>query len=274
MRGRIFSIVFAYCVGVSVAGAQDLLEIEVEIEEAQDAFVVQPQFTDENFDQWVFQQHSSAAGARKSMIDQLTVIAEDVQRTCELTTTQKNKLSLAGRGDINRFFDRYDEVKKQFHLKRHDQQKMNEIWQDISPLQMTTNSGLFQSDSFVCKSLRNILTQEQYERYHQAERERREFRHVAVIGLTVHTLEQSVPLRDDQRQQLTELLVTETTPSRVSGQYDYYYVMWQLSLIPEDRVKRLFDDVQWKVLAQALNQAKGMEAWLKRSGALPEEDEN
>ena len=81
-------------------------------------------------------------------------------------------------------------------------------------------------------------------------------------------------MRDDQRQQLTELLVTETTPSRVSGQYDYYYVMWQLSLIPEDRVKRLFDDVQWKVLAQALNQAKGMEAWLKRSGALPEEDEN
>ncbi len=266
-------------VGGNVAVGQEVvqLEVEVEVEEAAEAeevlLAVQPAFTDENFDQWVFRQHSSAAGARKSMVDQLAVVAGDVHRACKLSTAQQEKLRLAGQGDINRFFDRYEEVKKQFQLKKHDQQKMNEIWQDINPLQTTLMAGVFHADSFLYKSLQNILTEEQYLRYEQVNAARSDFRHRAMIELTINVIEQGVPLQQTQRKQLLELLVAETTPSRRPGQYDYYLILWQLSRLPEQRLRAILDDVQWKVLHQQLNQAKGMEAWLKRQGMLPEKDE-
>ena len=93
--------------------------------------------TDDLLDQWVFQRDRDAAGARKRLDAQLALQVEAIDRACALTDAQKQKLRLAGRGDIRRFFDRYEAVKQRFQLMRPDAQKLDELQPDIRPLQLT-----------------------------------------------------------------------------------------------------------------------------------------
>src|SRR5262249_5899162 len=68
------------------------------------------------FDQFVFQQHRTAAGARTRFNSELSKRLEEIDRDYQLTEAQKKKLQLAGRGDIQRFFDRYELGKEKFRL--------------------------------------------------------------------------------------------------------------------------------------------------------------
>lgn len=228
----------------------------------------QPVWTDEHFDQWVFQQDSNATAARRRLTAQMALQIEDIDRACQLTEAQQKKLHLAGQGDLKRFFDRYEKVKQKFQSMKHDQEKFQEIWQDITPLQMALQAGLFYDDSLLYKSLPNTLTGDQLTRYDAIVGERRAFRHRATIELAVTLLEQALPLRDAQRQELITLLTKETKPPRKSGQYDYYRILTQLGRVAEAKLKPLFDNTQWKILNRQLDQFKGMELALKQSGQL------
>ena len=53
----------------------------------------------------------------------------------------------------------------------------------------------------------------------------------------------------------------------------YYLVMYQASQIPEDKLKPMFDDIQWKMVNRQLAQYKQYKQYLKQTGQLPEEDE-
>ena len=226
------------------------------------------------FEQWVFQNWQSAQAARTQLEKMLGLQIDDVDRAGQLTEAQRKKIQLAGGGDIKRFFEQVEVVRKKFLLVRKDQQKFNEIWQDIQPLQMTINTGLFDDGSLFSKSLRKTLTADQAVRYEQNQRDRRAFRYRAKVDLAVAMLENAMPLRDEQRLQFTRLLMEETKPPRKSGQYDYYVIMWQASRLPEGKLKPLFDNAQWKVLSQQFTQMRGMEQFLKQNGGLALEDDD
>jgi hypothetical protein len=240
--------------------------------------VVRQVVPDEQFEQWVFQQgrnpqDRNASGARKRLDSVLALQVEAIDRACKLTDAQKKKMQLAGRGDIKRFFDRYEKVKQKFLLIRHDEQKMQEIWQDISPLQMTLQASFFHEDSLLFKSLNNTLTGEQFARYDAIARERRAFGHRANIELAVTMIEQGMPLRDAQRREFITLLTNETKPPRKPGQYDYHFIMYQLGRLPEAKLKPLFDEAQWKVVNRQVAQFKGLEPLLRQAGLWPVEDD-
>jgi hypothetical protein len=237
------------------------------------AVQVQPVVPDEQLEQWVFQQEGNAAKARQRLDALLALQVEHIDRECQLTDAQKAKLRLAGRGDIKRFFDRYEGVKQKFQLLKHDEQRAQEIWQDIGPLQTSLQAGLFCEDSLLLKSLPNTLTGEQLARYDATTRERRAFGHRASIELAVSTLEQGMPLREAQRRELIDLLVNHTRPPRQASRFDYYVTMVQLARFPEEKLKPLFDAAQWKVVERQLTQYKGIEASLRQSGQWPEEDD-
>lgn len=230
-------------------------------------------FNDENFDQWVFQNDGNAAMARKRLDALLTLQVDDVDRACHLTETQKKKLLLAGRGDIKRFFDKCDVAKRKFDLVKHDQQKFQEIWQDISPLQVTLQAGLFHDNSLVYRTLKNTLTEEQRGRYDAIAADRRAFRFRAKVELAVTMLEQSLPLRETQRRELIALILKDAKPRQVSTQYDFYLVMYELSRIPEEKLKALLDDTQWKGLEKQMAQYKQIIPALRQQGQLPDDDD-
>jgi hypothetical protein len=228
---------------------------------------------DFQFDQWVFGNMGMAnANAARNRLDSLlTLNVEDLERTCGLTPVQKKKLLLAGRGDIKRFFDRIEEVKKKFAPQKNDhfQNQIQQIWQEIQPLQTAYNSGLFGVDSIYAKAIRATLTPEQAGKHEDVVRDRTLYRYWARVDLAMELLNNEVGFTDDQRRQLVKLLREETKPPRKLGQQDYYVVLYQLSRIPEARIRPVFEDVQWRFLKRQIDQGRGMEMILKQSGFVP-----
>jgi hypothetical protein len=243
----------------------------------------QPQWTDENFEQWVFNRGGgpaqNAASARKELDRSLQLNIQDIDRVCKLTESQKKKLQLAGRGDIKRFYDRYEVVRQKFQRLKQKQQDdwqelWQELWQDINPLQTDIQSGLFHEDSLLHKSLRHTLTTEQLPRYQAQADERRRFHHRASIELAVNGFEESVPLRDAQRQELITLLLKELKPPRKWNQNAVYAITVRMSLLPDHKLKPVFDRTQWKIVRPQMDMYKGNVQWLKQSGQWPEDDED
>lgn len=244
--------------------------------DAKDVVLAQPagmgragafEIPEETFEQWVFGGKTTSQ-VTKRLDSLLALRVESVERACGLSDGQKNKLQLAGRGDVKRYFGSVEEVRREFRKVRRDQNRINEIWQKIQPLQMKFNTGIFDETSLFCKVLKRTLDPDQSGQYEQQERERRRFRYEAKVELAIAMMETGLPLRDIQRQKFVKLLLEEAEPPAKFGQYDYYVVLYHAAKLPEEKLKPIFDDGQWRALTQLFAQARGMEATLKRNGFI------
>jgi len=231
-------------------------------------------WTDQQLDQWVFQQYGNASTARARLKESLKLYTEDVDQTCSLSDAQKQKLQLAGQGDVERFFRKYKEFKTQFQASRNNQQKVNQVFQDIRPLQAKLKTGLFDRESLLQKCLVNTINRKQFLQYLKVDKERQRFQHEARIGVIISLLDQAAPVTAEQRKKLSELLRQETKPLGKSGQYDYYAMMHQAAKIDEGKFQQILDDIQWQVFNQQLGQGRGMEQWLKQNGFLSDDDDS
>ena len=221
-----------------------------------------------NFDQWIFQGSGNAANGRSRINSHLKLKLDELDRVCVLTEAQKQKLTLAARGDMKRFFDQVEEVRRKFLAVKNDPNGFNQVWQEISPLQQKQAAGLFGESSIFAKTVRKTLTDEQQARYRTVLDERRRFRYRATIEVSLASLANTVALRHDQHEALLKLMVEETQPPNLFGQYDNHVVMYEMSKLPAPKLKGLLDERQWKLLQQQFNQARGMEAHLVQSGII------
>lgn len=227
---------------------------------------------DENFDQWVFQSRP-AAGAREWFETRLAQQINDVDMACRLDEAQKAKLRLAGRGDVKRFYDLLEEKRRRFQLVKRDQNKINEIFQEIQPLQATLEAGPFGEGSLFVKAIRTTLNPSQTAEYDKILADRSAFRYRARIGLVVAMFDGVLGMTEKQREQFTEVLIAETKPPKRAGQYEYYLILYLAAHVPEDKLRPIFDAAQWRVLGRQLQQAKGYASFLKQAGLLDGTDE-
>lgn len=224
-----------------------------------------------NFDQWVFQGRGDANAARQRIESTLKLRIDDVHRICDLADAQKQKLTLAARGDIKRFLEEVEAVREKFRAVQQDGNAVNAIWQDIQPVQQKLSNGLFGETSLFAKTLRKTLTPEQVVKYKANMDERHRYRHRAMVASALATLENSVPLRHEQHEALVKLIVEKSQLPQASGQYNHYVVMYQISKLPENEVQALLDDRQQKLLARHLEQFRGMAQMLIQNGILPKD---
>jgi hypothetical protein len=273
------SLSLATAMALAAIGAGPLSQAqEIEIVEDDAVVVQQPQrgfvFNDAQFDVWVFGNMggNGNAGVARNRLDSLLALhVEDIERSCGLTAVQKKKLLVAGRGDIKRFFDLVEQTRKKFDKLKNDQNQLGMIWQEIQPLQATFNSGLFNDESIFTKAIKATLSHDQATQYQEVQRERTLYRYRARVDLALELLNNSVGFSAEQRERVLKLLVEETRPPKRLGQNDYYAVLYQMSKVPEPRLKAIFDDVQWRFVSRQLAQAKGLEMWLKQNGFVPDD---
>jgi hypothetical protein len=255
------------------AGAQAKLNQD-DLEAARrEAVAVQMAELQQLFDRLVFQQDGNMAGARRRLTTLLTSQVQELDRLCRLTDAQRQKLHLAGRGDVHRFFARYEAAKQKAFSLPPEVQNVRTIQQEASALRTILQSGLFHEASLLQKSLPNTLTDEQFARYDAMERERRAARHRTTIEQALNTLQRSVALREPQRRALLALLTQEIKPFRRSSRYDQYRILIQLDRLPEEKLKPLFDGPRWAALEKQLLQYRDIERQLKDAGVWPEEDD-
>ena len=74
-----------------------------------------------------------------------------------------------------------------------------------------------------------------------------------------------------QRLRLFAVLLAETRPARRSGPSDYYAIMFQVSRIPVEKLRPIFDETEWRLLRLEFDAARRQEPMLRESGLLPED---
>jgi hypothetical protein len=222
----------------------------------------------EVFDRWVSGGRTPEQMER-SLDSLLALQVESVARVCGLSDAQREKLELAGHGDVKRLSRSIEQLKEKFRGVGQDQQKFSEMVREVSPLQMKMQTGVFGDSSLYRKVLNQTLDREQSVRYEQDERQRRKFRYEARIELVLSDLESSIPIRAEQRQRFVKLLLDETQPPKKFGQYDTYIVLCQARKLGEAKLKPIFDDAQWQALKKVLDQSQRMEQHLQANGFLP-----
>jgi hypothetical protein len=221
-----------------------------------------------NIDQWIFQGRGNADSARQRIQSALQLQLDELHRVCELTDLQKKKLSLAAQGDIRQFFEEVEVIREKFGAVQNDANAFNGIWQEIQPLQQKLSRGLFDETSFFAKTLRKTLSPEQTVKYKANVNERRQYRYRAIVEIGVTSLENSVPLRDEQHAALVKLLLEKTQPPQTFGQHDNYVILHQISTLPENEVKALLDERQWELLQRQVGQFRGILPVLRQNGIL------
>jgi hypothetical protein len=257
---------------LGIAGTGSSLRAQ-DAEEEEVRAVVVPQFIETriNIDQQIFQGVGNAAQAREKLESTLTLQVEDLDRTCGLSPVQKKKLILAGQGDIKRFFDRVDEIRSKSKQIPNNPNRFNVLWQELQPLQNAYRTGLFREESIYSKALAKTLSEDQNAKHESVLRDRMLYRYWARVELSLELLNNAVGFSVEQRRRLRKLLEEETRPPKKLGQNDYYVVLYQLSTLPETKIKPIFDDGQWGLLKRQLTQARGLFQWLKQNGFVPDD---
>jgi hypothetical protein len=90
--------------------------------------------------------------------------------------------------------------------------------------------------------------------------------------LALHSLEESMPLREAQRNALIALLVEELKPARTSSEHNWFILMGRIALVPEDKIKPLLTDTQWKTWDKRLQSYKKLIQNWRREGVLSVEE--
>ncbi|MSR60171.1 MAG: hypothetical protein EXS05_21450 [Planctomycetaceae bacterium] len=113
----------------------------------------------------VFGNGSNAVAARRQLDLLLRRKLNTVNSICRLTDSQKQKLQLAGRGDMKRLLDRLEEIGPQFQLAGNDQNKFKALVDEARLLQRSLNPAIHDDKSLFVKSLRATLKDYQFARY-------------------------------------------------------------------------------------------------------------
>lgn len=230
------------------------------------------QLTDAQFDSWVTNGRGSPAQIVES---QLAAQLDRLDDACKLSDDQRQKLLLAGRGDVERFLGEMSALRAKLSNKRYNQNDVNQIFAEIRPLAQRLEHGVLGAGSLFAKVKDRVLDDEQRAAYRQAVVQRISYYHRAKLKLFVVALDQLAPMTADQRDKLLALLVETTQPpNRAGSQLDWWYVIVQASQTPADRVEEILDDAQQRCFQQAVQQAPQYREMLKSQNVVPFDGQN
>ncbi len=223
------------------------------------------QFTEQSFVQNIFGNQRTHAAAKKRTDEALQVQIDFVDMAVHLTDAQREKLELAGSGDIHRFFNDYERVKRGMTFGGIPRDEWQQVWQKTRPLQTRYNAGLHGPKSLFAKTVNSILDENQQHEFEAMKRQREKAIYIDNIRMTLSMIERKVPMTRKQRDAIIELIVDETKPPRYYGQSSmhFYAVLLQMSKVPTEKLRPYFNDDEWKVIAAMIQQGKAMEPHLQ-----------
>jgi len=235
----------------------------------------QMNFGFQTFDQMLFQSDGNAQAGVGRLRTRARLQLSELSKTCDLSEPQRQKLELAARGDIQRFLEEVEFARRKFDAiqdkMRNDPNVWNEIWQEISPLHQRLSQGVTGPDSLYDKVLPKILSSEQRARHEEIASERRRYRYEASIAAALYMLEGAMALKQDQREELTKLLLKFPIPKQTNT-YDQYLVILRLGALPPEKIEPIFDERQRAALKRITDQYRGFKEQLIAQGVLSPED--
>ncbi len=195
------------------------------------------------FDSWVFGGITSAdAKTRLQQLGDQRIAL--LKQLCELDDHQVAKLELAKRGDMARFFQRVESVRREAGDRQPDRNNMQELMKLIGPLQVEWNAKLAGSNSLFVAVAKNVLTEEQITRLRTEETRRTTEQNRYHAMSMIKMLEQSIPLNDRQRKRLMELVLETAKGIRVHENMQAYVSIYAASQLDDSELQGLLDKEQ------------------------------
>jgi hypothetical protein len=124
-----------------------------------------------SFDELVYGSGSNVVDARAGLDTCLEQKVEKIDRISELTDTQRQKIQLAGRGDIKRLFDRAERLREmcdrgaEIADLNQFQKWTEELQSETNALRRAFHEGPFDAGSLMAKCMKTVLTAEQAAKY-------------------------------------------------------------------------------------------------------------
>ncbi len=227
------------------------------------------------FDNWIFSRLGNSQNARKMLADRAQMEIDRIGFSTPLRESQIKKLRFAAQGDIKRFYDDVDKAHREFHAMQDageiGQENINELYQIAAPLSQRLNKGIFAEESLLKKVARGCVDSDQAKQLRdQEERQRKLQSDVAITGF-VATLGRQVPMTHVQREKLMTILTENVKLSDPGHQYVSYLLNYEMSKLPQPKLKAIFDEAQYKAIEKNFAQGIMMKANLKQMGLLDEE---
>jgi hypothetical protein len=110
----------------------------------------------ENFDRWLFDDNLSDRARQEHLEDTLDAKVRRAVLLHKLTSPQKAKLRIAGKGDIKRFFDEVEGKRSEFEKDRQTYRTGRAALQRLVPLSQLYQDGPFGEGSLFAKTLHRI----------------------------------------------------------------------------------------------------------------------
>lgn len=231
------------------------------------------ELTDAQFNRWLTNGRSSPI---QFVEMQLNGQLAELDRACHLTDLQRQKLELAGRGDLARLQAEITALHAELVGKSYDQNEIGNVHSRIQPLGERVRKGILDEESLFQKVKASTLDEQQRTAYDKSVAERTKFQFEAKLKLFVAALDAKAPMLAKQREALLALLIAKSQPPRQWGneQYEWLYVVYQASRMPADELKGILDDAQVRCFQDAVSQGPQYGQMLKQQGMLPEGEAN
>ncbi len=223
----------------------------------------------QNIDAWLFQLHRTESGTRSHLQKQLALAIDQIGRNVELGEEQKQKLELAGSGDVAKFFDQVEEIRAEFSddkLNMNNGNDINKVFQRIQPLQQQLQVSLFGDGSIFASVSKGILDESQQSKLNEAEMERVRFHFDASLKNAIAKVERTSPLRKSQRERILELALAAEPPLK-SGRRLSSFALYRLAKM-KPQLEDILEKSQLAAMEPLLAQGARLEGMLRREGYL------
>jgi hypothetical protein len=246
---------------------------------AEDPAVTQVEVSREQYYEWTFGLSWSKGNYPAKAEARLREELDFVQRACELTDSQRLKLELAGRGDIHRFFEKFDQYTATLPSGTVSVDETKALRRLLFPCAygIRYDAGLHGRSSMLRKSLRSTLDERQLAAFETALSARREDRYRQGVTSTFRGLSQSrikVSLMPEQLERVADLLLqnTESPDSEVGNSYFLgHYVLHALSHVPQEELRAIVGEEQWPSLSAYVEHGRTYADVLQKVAELGDE---
>jgi hypothetical protein len=202
-----------------------------------------------------------APDTRPKMIAALMTRTTEIDRVCQLSPEQKQKLQLMGQGDIKHYFDAVRACRTD-----PNENSAPEI------LILLAQDGLFQDSSLFCKSIPNVLNARQLALLAPTLQEARKRRQQKAIDFLMETLERDSPFEGSERGKLAALF-GEIPPSGNNGVGAAAYLALRICAMAERQGDRFPNAKRRNQLVQLASEVKGFEPALRQAGYFPADED-
>jgi hypothetical protein len=232
------------------------------------------EITEETINRLIFVPVGDPELARKRLETMLEVEIDTLDQACKLTTDQKQKLELLGRGDIIRSMRSFDSLKADWIGRVLSREALQEIRQQAQPLQLLLSRGPFQRTSLLRKSLSNLLSPAQIVRHEAAVTTEKRDAQLALVKQFANTISREQGATRFKKEEFIDLLMRETRPPPdPKGPYSFYYLMLQIDRLPREKLNPLLGEFESTVMQNYIATAHRIEPTLRLYGFFSDDEE-